>query len=86
MNRDEVKFITLNTYNNLAKKEYKNIIDLIFNSPTFEEELKIRNQLISNPYDLSMIVVLENIPSSKVEIVYKSHIYEDVKEVLLKTS
>ena len=86
MNRDEVKFITLEIYNKLAEKSYENITDLIFNSPTFEKELKIRNQLISNPYDLSLIVVVETIPAQKLEIVYKSHIYEDVKEVLLKIS
>ena len=86
MNRDEVKFITLDTYNNLAQKNYKNISELIYNLPAFEEELKIRNQLINNPYDLSCILVVNKIPTQKLEIVYKSHIYEDVKEVLLKTS
>ena len=84
MNRDEVKFISLKSYNNLSKKNYENVTKLIYNSPSFEEELKVRNQLILNPYDLSLILVVDEIPTSKVEIVYKSHIYADVKEVLLK--
>jgi hypothetical protein len=86
MNRDEVKFITLECYNRLSKKVYKSIEELIFNPPLFEEEMQIRNRLISNPFDLSMIVVVSNIPTQKVEIFYKSHIYQDVKEVLLKKS
>jgi predicted adenine nucleotide alpha hydrolase (AANH) superfamily ATPase len=86
MNRDEVKFITLKVYNQLNKSSYKNIETLIYNSPLFEEEMKIRNCLIPNPYDLSIIIVVDEIPKQKIEILYKSHIYEDVKEVLLKTS
>jgi len=86
MNRDEVKFITLESYNRYANTNYATVNELIFNSPTFEEELKIRNKLISNPYDLSCIIVVNAIPTQKLEIVYKSHIYEDVKEVLLETS
>ncbi len=86
MNRDEVKFISLDTYNQLSSQNYANMYELIYNSPTFKEELKIRSQLISNSYDLSLILVVENIPTQKLEIIYKSHIYEDVKEVLLEIS
>jgi len=86
MNRDEIKFITLKTYNNLSNKNYLTVQELIYNAPTFQEELKIRNQLIDNHYDLSAILVVESIPTQKVEIIYKSHIYEDVKEVLLEIS
>ena len=84
MNRDEVKFITLDRYNKLAKSSFKSIQDLIFNSPTFETEIKVRRELISNPYDISSIIVVENIPTQKVEIICHSHIYQDVKEKLIK--
>ena len=84
MNRDEVKFIDLATYNRLSDQHYHNVTQLIFNTPSFEKELKIRKQLIGNPYDLSLILIVDEIPTQKVEILYKSHIYEDVKEVLLK--
>jgi len=85
MNRDEVKFITLDRYNQFLNRDYANLYELIYNSPTFKEELKIRNQLINNCYDLSTIVVVEQIPTQRIELVLKSHIYEDVKEVLLKS-
>jgi len=83
MNRDEVKFITLKTYNKLGTFNYKNIEELIYNPPLFKEEVNIREQLISN-YDLSSILVVVKIPTEKVAIIHKSHIYEDVKEVLLE--
>ncbi len=86
MNRDEIKFITLDTYNQILNKNYQNIYELIYHSPTFKEELNVREKLIHNPYDLSAIVVVESIPTQKIEIIYKSHIYEDVKEVLLEIS
>jgi len=84
MNRDEVKFISLSTYNKLSDTHYNTVTQLIFNVPSFEKELKIRKQLIANPYDLSLIIIVDKVPTQKVEIIYKSHIYEDVKEVLLK--
>lgn len=84
MNRDEVKFITLDTYNNLAKTDFINIKDLIYNTPIFEVEISVRRELISNPYDLSMVVVVEQIPIQKLEIICQSHIYQDVQEKLIK--
>jgi len=84
MNRDEVKFITLDTYNRLTQNHYKDIHQLIYSSSSFEKEISARNKLILNSYDLSVILVVQVIPTQKVEILYKSHIYEDVREVLLK--
>ena len=84
MNRDEVKFITLDVYNQLTQTHYKSIYQLIYTPPSFEEEINTRNKLILNNYDLSLVLVVDVIPTQKVEILYKSHIYEDVREVLLK--
>jgi len=84
MNRDEVKFITLSHYNKLAKRDYPSVQSLIFDPPSFQEEVAIRRALIANPYDLCMILVVQQIPTQKLEILNKSDIYEDVKEVLIK--
>jgi len=83
MNRNEVKFITLDTYNKLAQTDFVNIKDLIYNPPIFEVELRVRRELISNPYDLSVILIVAQIPTQKLEIVCQSHIYPDVKEELI---
>jgi len=84
MNRDEVRFITLDTYNKLAKTNYKNVTELIFSSPTFSEEIKLRAKLGVTPYDLSIILVVEEIPTKKIEILCQSKTYSDVKEVLIE--
>jgi len=54
----------------------------LFNPPRFELELKVRKKIISNIYSLSTVIVVEHIPTKKVEITLKSYIYEDVKEVI----
>ena len=84
MNRDEVKFITLESYNKISKTNFKSIKELIFNPPNFQTEVGIRREIMPNPYDLSLIVVVKQIPTQKIEIIYKSHIYTDVKEELVK--
>ncbi len=83
LNRDEIRFITLKTYNKLAKKEYKNILDLIYSPPSFKEEIKIRSKISPNPYDLSAILVVEEIFEKKIEVVIDALVYEDVKERLI---
>ena len=84
MNRDEVRFITLETYNTLAKTNYKDVETLIFHPPEFETEVNLRNQLSTTAYDTSVVVVVENIPTKKIEMRCQSRTFEDVKEVLIE--
>ena len=81
-NRDEIKFITLQTYNELLNTNYRDIFELILNPPKFKTEVALREKLLNSSYDLSAIVVLNQIPTSKLEIKIDSKIYEDVKETL----
>ncbi|OQX50351.1 MAG: diacylglucosamine hydrolase like protein [Epsilonproteobacteria bacterium 4484_20] len=83
MNRDEVKFITLETYNHLSGTDYSTVTELVFAPPRFEKEVILRSDLGMDPYDLSAILVVEDIPSNKIEILCQSTVYSDVKEVLI---
>jgi predicted adenine nucleotide alpha hydrolase (AANH) superfamily ATPase len=83
MNRDEVRFITLNHYNHLADTDYKSVTELMFSPPSFSKELELRAKLGITPYDLSIILVVEEIPDKKIEILCQSETYDDVKEVLI---
>jgi len=83
MNRDEVKFITLKHYNALADTEYKNVTELLYHPPSFEDEVALRNRLTENPYDLCVILVVDEIPDKKIEILCQSKTYSDVKECLI---
>lgn len=80
LNRDEVKIITLEYFNELSNSDYKNIYELIYNPLKFEDELDLRNKIINSFYDLSAILVLENIPKTNMEIFIDSKVFDDVKE------
>jgi predicted adenine nucleotide alpha hydrolase (AANH) superfamily ATPase len=84
MNRDEVKFITLEAYNQLAQTQYNTVTALIFDPPSFEKELEVRTKLGLSSYDLSTILVVEVIPVNKIEILLQSKTYSDVKEALIE--
>ena len=83
LNRDEVRFITLDYYNQLAQTHYQTITELLYHPPVFEVEVALRARLSVTPYDLSLIMVVESIPTTKLEIRCQSKVFEDVKEVLL---
>lgn len=82
-NRDEIKFITLEHFNSACGFKYKNTKELIFNPPKFDEELKFRNILACGSYDLTPVIILDNIPSSKLTIELNATTYEDVREKLI---
>lgn len=82
-NRQEIKFIDLKCFNELCNSHYKNIKDLIFNPPTFDKELGIRQLIEPNPYSLSSIIVVEHICDAKLTITLDATTYQDTKENLL---
>ena len=84
MNRDEVRFITRRYYNELMNSDYPSVKALIFDPPAFDTEVSLRTKLGVTPYDLSAILVVEEIPDNKIEIICQSKVYSDVKEVLIK--
>jgi len=83
LSREEVKFITRDHFNFLCKSKYKNIKELIFKAPNFDEELYIREKLGCDFYDLTPIVVVENIPDSKITIKLDAKTYKDTREKLI---
>ena len=84
MNRDEVRFITLAHYNAVVGSNYATVTKLIYSPPSFSAEVELRTELGVTPYDISVILVVEDIPSNKIEILCQSKTYSDVKEVLIK--
>jgi hypothetical protein len=83
LNRDEVKIIDINTFNSFANSSYKSVKELMYNPLTFQEELETRNKILKNPYDLSALIVLDEIKNEKYEIEINSETYEDIKEELV---
>ena len=83
-NREEIKFITLKHFNTLSNKNYQNIYELIYTPLHYNEEQRIRAKINPSLYDLTPIIVLEQIPDSKLTIELDAKIYEDSKEKLIK--
>ncbi len=83
LNRDEVKILSINIFNELGNSTYQNVKDLMFNPPTFESELNIRNKITNNQYGLSTIVVVDTVIDGKYEIELNAQSYEDVMEVII---
>ena len=82
-NREEIKFITLQTYNNLSNTNYKSIKELIYNPLDFEKEQALRNIISGTNYDLTPIIVVKEIPQTKLTVFLDAKSYEDTKEKLV---
>ncbi|MFK5881648.1 MAG: epoxyqueuosine reductase QueH [Sulfurospirillum sp.] len=83
--REEILFLSLEKFNDIAKTKYKNINDMIKKSLHVEDELKVRTALSSTILPtLSPIVILDDIKTQKYEIYLNAIIYEDVRENLVK--
>ena len=84
MNREEVCFITLAHYNALADTTFATVTELIFATPSIEIELKLRQQLLPLSYNLSPIIVVEEIIQGKLTLNLDAKIYDDTKEILIE--
>ena len=84
MNRDEVRFLALDSYNCLCDTKYKSVTQLMFAPPLFEKEVALRQHLEPGFNSLSVILVVNEIPDKKIEIFCQSKTYSDVREVLIK--
>jgi predicted adenine nucleotide alpha hydrolase (AANH) superfamily ATPase len=82
-NREEIRFLSIETFNKLGNFNFKDIYELIFNAPTIDEELSIRNLLNLAIYDLSPIIIVEQIIDTKLNIYLDSKTYEDTNEKLI---
>ena len=83
-NRDEIKIISLEHFNTLAKTDFKTVLELVYNPLLFEDELQVRDMITHHSrYDLSTIIVLDTIPDTKTSVFMESKVYDDVREVLL---
>lgn len=82
-NREEIKFITLDFLNKALNTNYKNTMELIFNPPAVEKEIKLRVDISGSFYDLSPIIVVDEIPNEKITIELDSTTYEDTREKII---
>jgi hypothetical protein len=82
-NREEIKFITLENFNRWTDSSYASIKELIYKPLNFEEELVLRLKITQSNYDLTPIIVVDEIPQTKLSIYLDAKTYEDTKEKLI---
>jgi epoxyqueuosine reductase len=84
LNREEVRFITLETFNTLTASVYKNTQELMFNAPAIDIEMALRAKLTESAFNTSAIIVVDEIPTSKITLLLDTKTYDDTKEKLLQ--
>jgi len=84
MNRDDVKVLLLRDFNAAAGTSYASVRELIFAPPPFEAELNARMRLLSSPYDLTPVVVMDTLPEGNFTLHLDATVYEDTKERLVR--
>ncbi|MBX2078799.1 diacylglucosamine hydrolase like protein, partial [Campylobacter peloridis] len=65
------------------KNKFKNFDDFLKNPLKINQELKIRQKKFGF-YDLSPVIIVENITQGSYEFMAKSEIYFDTKEKIIK--
>lgn len=83
LNREEVRFITLETFNTLIASTYKNTQELMFNAPAIDIEMALRAKLTESAFNTSAIIVVDEIPTSKITLLLDTKTYDDTKEKLI---
>lgn len=83
MDKESILFITLEKYNELSQRKYKNIHELIKIPPSFDTEVSIRNKISINSYNLNSIFIVEKIPQDKLEILLNSITFNDTRRILV---
>ena len=81
--KNEIIFLSLEKFNEIAKTEYKSVKELIFNAVCIKKSLKIRDKIDNEKFSLTPIIVLDEVKNGKYEIYSDTKTYEDVREVLV---
>lgn len=84
-NREEIVFLSVEKYNQITNKSYKNVLDMMQNPPGIEEEIEVRKKLSASiVFGLNSIIVLNSMEKMKLEILLRAKTYSDVRENLVK--
>ena len=82
-NREEIKFLTRETFNALTQSDFQSIKEIIYNPLSFEQELTLRTDISGSNYDLTPIIIVEEIPQTKLTLTLDAKVYEDTKESII---
>ncbi len=83
LNREEVRFITIETFNQMSDSHYRSTQELMFNTCSVGTEISLRQRLSGCPFSTSAIIVVDEIPDGKISLHLETKTYEDTKEKLI---
>jgi len=84
LNRMQIKFISIKTFNILSNRNYNSILDIQKNPLSIDEEIQIREILLQSKYNLTPLIIVEEIPfDTRIDIEIEAKIYPDNKEVII---
>lgn len=81
--KDEMVFVEFWRFNSFFKNKWKNFEDFLKKPLSVQKEIQWRNQFFG-AYNLSPVIILEEILPLRCEVIARSEIYHDNQEVLLK--
>lgn len=83
LTKEEVRFIGIKTFNTMTNKSYKNVLELLLNPLSIEEEIDFRVKFFkSNFLSLTPVILLDSVEIGKYEIYALTKTYEDIRENL----
>lgn len=83
LNREEVRFITCETFNTLTHLDYGNVKELMFAPPSIDIEIALRAYLTQSAFNTSALIVVDTIPTAKINLTLETKTYDDTKEKLI---
>lgn len=82
--KEEVRFVTVETFNLIANTSYKSVAHMLKNPPLIEEEIDFRMQFLETKLpSLSPLIIVDCIEMGKYEIYALSKTYHDIRENLV---
>jgi len=82
-NREEIKFLSREKFNSLSNSNFTSVKEIIYNPLSYEQEQQLRSQISGSNYDLTPIIVVEELPDTKLTINLDAKVYEDTKENII---
>lgn len=83
LNREEVRFITLETFNSLTNSSCRSTQELMFNPLSIGTEISLRSRLTGSAFNTSAIIIVDEIPTDKITLVLETKTYDDTREQLV---
>ena len=83
ISKDEILLLSFKAFNELCENKFKSFDEFLQKPLSIKEEIQIRAKLFE-PYNLSPIIILEELLKAKIEIKAKSEIYFDTRDRLVK--